>query len=96
MGKLMNWLLSHLPFFKQVDGYKVQIGFIMMVLWGLLNLAGQLIVAFPQFAWLIPMKDVLGSLYYPLSDMLQQLGLSFMVVGVGHDELKNKYDQNTK
>ncbi len=37
MGKLMNWLLSHLPFFKQVDGYKVQIGFIMMVLWGLLN-----------------------------------------------------------
>ncbi len=28
--------------------------------------------------------------------IIGMLGLSFMVVGVGHDELKNKYDQNTK
>lgn len=86
--KVVNWVLSKTPIFKQVNGYKTEIGFALFVLGVLADVFGRAAEVFPQYAILGTTAQQLGTLAQQLGYALQQVGIGVTVVGVGHDKIK--------
>lgn len=91
MKKLLHWLFSKTKLFAWVDGNKRILGFTMWLLGyiiqGLAHASGHY---FPGMEALSDLTRLLTELDTALSELLKTLGLTVMVVGVGHAAIKEK------
>lgn len=89
MTKFINWMFSKTKLFKWLDGHKTQVGFLVWVLGWLINLLAAASGFFPDLPALMELHIVLLQLQEGLAELLKQVGLDILIVGVGHKAIKS-------
>lgn len=93
MSKIIYWLFTKTAFGKLIDGKKTEIGFLLLVLGEVIKLLTQGVAMLPQYAVLAQALVILQQVNSVLGDALTNVGLSVMVVGVGHKAIKENQDK---
>lgn len=92
MNAVVRWLFERTKLFGWLNGHKTNIGFALVLFSWLLGALSGLsdVVAefFPSFEGIAKVHGNLSSLYSSLGELLEQVGLGGMLVGLGHDKLK--------
>jgi len=88
MSRLINWLFSKTKIGKLVDGHKTELGFALWLLGYVIEGLSYAVTIFPAVGFLVEAKVALVALNAQVAEFIKQLGLSVMVVGVGHKAIK--------
>lgn len=86
LGRIFTYLLSDSWLGRQLDGKKTVIGGVAVVLSAVLHGLEEVAPAFPHVAWIPAAAHVIDQ----VSTFLDDVGLSFLTVGLAHKEIKKK------
>lgn len=90
MKKLLDLILSRLPVFKQLNGYKTYIAAALILLGALDTALVDIINLFPEAQYLITAKSLLLQAVQGLGRLAEILGIPVLAVAVAHNKIKGK------
>lgn len=89
MSSIVNFLLSKLPLFKQLNGYKTIIAAALIVIPALLGMFSDLLSLFPDASIIHSIMSALDSVQSLLQRLADIVGVPLLALGVGHKAIKD-------
>lgn len=90
MNRILMYLFSKTSFGKMLDGKKTIIGAILVIASAALQTLEQIAPMFPEASWLKDTATGLADALKAIEPILENLGLSFLSLGILHKSAKAK------
>lgn len=94
MREVLNYILSKLPVFAQLNGYKTSISVALVVVMAMNRLVLDLIPLLPHVEWLLEASAMLATVLEGINRVAEIIGIPFITVTALHNKIKEQELRN--